>query len=169
MKKYLLTSLAFLFAFQGFCQSVDSADNRPVYLRYPTVPLFTVYKAPDSTAFTRSELKKKTPTIFFIFSPECGHCQHETEMMIKNIDKLKHTQIVMVTYFPFKEMMDFYHVYKIARYPQITMARDAAFFFPEFYKVKNFPSFYVYDKKGNFKEFLEGDVKIDRLLNALNK
>lgn len=76
---------------------------------------------------------------------------------------------MMVTYFPYNEMMDFYHAYKIDQYPQITMARDAAFFFPVYYKVKNFPSFYVYDKKGDFKEFLEGDVKIDTLLNALNK
>lgn len=168
LNKYFLLPIAFLFSLQAFCQSAGTEDNRPVYLRYPTVPLFTVYQAPDSTAFTRDNLKKK-PTIFFIFSPECGHCKHETEMMLKNINKLKHVQILMITYFPYEEMMDFYKAYNIKDYPQITMARDPKFFFPTYFQVKNFPSFYIYDKKGNFKEFLEGDIKIDTLLNALNK
>lgn len=167
MVKYLLfVSLCFVFSSGIFAQSTNG-DDQPVYLRYPTIPQFTIYQAPDSTAFTRDDLKKKTPVIFFVFSPECSHCKHETEMMLANIDKLKHTQIVMVTYLPYSEMMDFYKHYQISKYPQITMGRDAKFFFPVFFKIKNFPSFYIYDKKGNFKQFLEGDVKIETLVNAL--
>jgi thiol-disulfide isomerase/thioredoxin len=154
----------FSIGLQGFCQLDSTA---PVYLRFPTIPQFTVYKAPDSAAFTKTDLQKKEPAIFMIFSPECEHCQHETEALLANIDKFKHTQILMITYLPYEEMLSFYKKYKIADYPQITMARDTKFFFPVFFKVRNLPSIFVYDKKGDFKKNFEGSVKIDSLAAVL--
>ncbi len=166
MKKLLFFLCAWLLAASASAQN-NTNEEKPVYLRFPTVPQFTVFKAPDSTKFTREDLKRNKPTIIFVFSPECGHCQHETEMMIKNMDKLKGLQILMVTYLPYNEMIDFYNNYKLSRFSNITVARDAAFFFPVYYKVRNFPSFYIYDKKGNFKQFLEGDISIDKIVDAL--
>ena len=73
----------------------------------------------------------------------------------------------MITYLPYEEMIAFYKKYKIADYPQITMARDTKFFFPVFFKVRNLPSIFVYDKKGDFKKNFEGSVKIDSLSAVL--
>lgn len=164
-KIFILFVLAFI-SCSGFSQK-DSTQEKPIYLRFPTIPEFTIYKAPDSTAFTRNDLRKKRNTIFMIFSPDCEYCQHETEMLLKNIKEFKNTQIVMITYLPYKEMIKFYHIYKIADYPQITMARDTRFFFPVFFKVRNLPSLFVYDMKGNFKKAFEGDVKPETLLTEL--
>lgn len=143
----------------------DTADA--IYLRFPVIPKFTVFKAPDSTAFSREDLHKNKPVVFMIFSPDCEHCQHETEALLANMDKFKNAQIVMVTYLPYNEMIDFYKNYKIADYPQIVMARDTQFFFPVFFKVRNLPSIFVYDKKGNFEKNFEGSVKIDSIAEAL--
>jgi hypothetical protein len=157
-----LKYLFFLFAatiisYSGFSQNVDSIDNRPIYIRFPTIPEFTIYKAPDSTAFSRDNLHKR----------KAGHCQHETDMLLQDINKFKNTQIVMVTYLPYDEMMKFYKIYHIANYPQITMGRDSKFFFPVFFKIQNLPSIFVYDKKGNFKKKFEGDVKPESILAEL--
>lgn len=164
-KIFILFALTFI-SYAGFSQP-DSAKEKPIYLRFPTIPEFTIYKAPDSTAFTRNDLKKNKNTLFMIFSPDCEYCQHEIEMLLKDIDKFRNTQIVMITYLPYNEMIKFYHIYKIANYPQITMARDTKFFFPVFFKVQNLPSLYVYDKKGDFKKAFEGDVKPDTILAQL--
>ena len=163
LKKIFFSALFIVISFFGFCQDDTTTA---VYKRFPTIPSFTVFKAPDSTAFTKEDLKKKE-TIFMIFSPDCEHCQHETEALLANINKLKNTQIVMITYLPYNEMMAFYKNYKIADYPQITMARDTKFFFPVFFKVRNLPSIFVYDKKGNLKKNFEGSVKIDTIAEAL--
>lgn len=164
-KPAILFALVFI-SLSVFSQK-DTVIEKPIYLRFPTIPEFTVYKAPDSTAFTRNDLHKKTNTVFIIFSPDCEFCQRETQMLLKNINKFKNTQIVMITYLPYNEMLKFYHIYKIAEYPQITMARDTKFFFPVFFKVRNLPSLFVYDKKGNFKKAFEGDVKPDSILAEL--
>lgn len=119
----------------------SQADNdAPVYLRFPSIPQFTIYRAPDSTAFSREDLQKMKRVLFMVFSPDCEHCQHETEELLANIKKFKNIQIVMITYLPYEEMIAFYKNYKIADYPQIIMARDTKFFFPVFFKVKNLPS-----------------------------
>lgn len=163
--KNIFAFLAFtFFCINGFAQA---DEEKAVYLRFPTIPQFTVYKAPDSTAFSREDLKKKKEVLFMVFSPDCDHCQHETEELLANIQKFKNTQIVMITYLPYEEMMAFYKKYKIANYPQITMARDTKFFFPVYFKVKNLPSIFLYDKKGNFKKSFEGSVKIDSIAAEL--
>ena len=158
MKKLFILPVFLFFCTVAFSQEDSTA---PVYQRFPTIPQFTVFKAPDSTSFTRDDLKKNKPVVFMIFSPDCEHCQHETEKLLANIDKFKTAQIVMVTYLPYDEMMAFYRSYKIADYPQITMARDTKFFFPVFFKVRNLPSIFVYDKKGNLKKNFEGSVDTD--------
>ncbi|HEY9343640.1 MAG TPA: redoxin domain-containing protein [Hanamia sp.] len=166
MKNLFSLLACILISYSGFSQAPPTEET-PVYLRFPTIPQFTVYKAPDSTTFTRESLKKRTPTVFFIFSPDCEHCQHETEALTKDIKKFKNAQIIMVTHLPYAEMMSFYKKYKIANYPQITMARDAKFFFPVFFKVRNFPSIFVYDKKGNLKKGFEGSVKLEDIVAEL--
>ena len=164
MKKiFFLLAISFLFL-KGFSQ-VNTAEEVPVYLRFPTVPQFTLYNISDSVAFTREDLKKNTATVFFVFSPDCEHCQHETENLKKNIKMFKNAQIVMVSYLPWEEIKKFYAEYNISDYPQITMARDTKFFFPVFYKVRNLPSIFVYDKKGNFKKAFEGSVKLNDIVN----
>ena len=167
LKKLIILFAGILISLSGFSQSADTVDTRPLYIRFPNFPQFTIFKAPDSTAFTRDDLQKRKNTVLIIFSPDCSHCQHETEALTKNIDKFKNTQIVMVTYLPYDEMMKFYKVYKIAKYPQITMGRDTKFFFPVYYKVQNLPSIFVYDKKGEFKKAFEGSVKIEDVLEEL--
>ena len=164
MKKIFSLSALLFICLAGFTQADSTA---PVYLRFPTIPQFTIYKAPDSSAFSRNDLQKKKPVIFMIFSPECEHCQRETQALLADIEKFKNAQIVMVTYLPYDEMVAFYKNYKIANYPEITMARDTKFFFPVFFKIKNLPSIYVYDKKGDFKKSFEGSVKIDSIAEVL--
>lgn len=102
-----------------------------------------------------------------IFSPDCEHCQHETEMILADIKKFKDAQIVMVTYLPYQDMIVFYKNYKIANYPEITMARDTKYYLPQFFKVRNLPSIFVYDKKGNFKKSFEGSINPDLISDQL--
>ncbi len=164
MKKIFISAITLFIGHLSFSQ-VDS--TKPVYLRFPTIPQFTIYNASDSTTFTRDNLQKRKPTVFIIFSPDCEHCQHETEALIANIDKFKDAQIVMVEYLAYDEMVKFYKNYKIADYPNIIMGRDAKFYLPMFFKVESLPAIYVYDKKGKFKQAFSGSVKMDKIAAAL--
>jgi thioredoxin-related protein len=146
--------------------TLAAQTDSALYLRFPVVPPFNLYKAPDSTKFTKNDLKKKKKTLLIIFSPDCDHCQHETKAITAAIDKFKKIQIIMATYMPYQQMMQFYADYNIAAYPNITMGWDKTFFLPPYFKLKSLPFMALYDKKGNLIRVYEGNVTIEKLVEA---
>lgn len=125
----------------------DSAD---IYRRFPTVPVFSLTKVPDSTRFTKDELAKKKATIFILFNPFCDHCKHGTDDLKANIELFKEVQIVMASPTDFAYLKKFYEDYKLADYSNIIIGRDPSNYFGTFFNVQSIPAIFVYDKKGNF-------------------
>jgi thioredoxin-related protein len=166
MKRSLLFLTSFFIFYTAFSQTSESKNITPKYISNPYITEFTVYKAPDSTLFTNENLRKKEATLIMIFSPECGHCQNETKELIKNIDHFKNTQILMVTWLPYTEMMSFYHDYKIAQQPQITMAWDKKDFFLPYYRVQMYPQLVVYDKNGKYVNSFSGSINLEDVWKA---
>ena len=154
-----------------FCFSQTSASNgaTPAFISNPAIPGFSLYQAPDSTVFTNEDLHKRKPTVIMIFSPECGHCQHATTLLLQNISHFKNAQILMTTWLPYSEMLAFYKKYKIADYPQITMAWDKKDFFLPYYRVQMYPGLVVYDKKGKYVKSFNGDVNMKEVWEAMGE
>ncbi len=163
MKKILLAIILLV----GFQQVEAQSDSIPVYKRFPLIPVFTIMTAPDSIKFTKDDLKKKKPTLIILFSPDCSHCQVATKDLLKNIELFKKVQIVMVSSFDFSHIKKFYEDYKIADYPNISMGRDGSYYLGTFYKIKSFPSLFLYNKKGKFVQSFEGDIKMETIAEAL--
>jgi thioredoxin-related protein len=158
----MLTLLCAICMFGAIAQT-----DTPAYKKYPSVPPFTLLQA-DSTLFTKNDLKKQ-PTIIMYFSPTCDHCQHQWADMVKRKEDLQQFQIVMATYQPFEEMAEFYEKEQIASYPNIHVGRDEKYFLPPFYRMQSLPYLALYDKQGNLITTFEGNVKIDKLLDAFKK
>ena len=169
MKRFLIVLTCLFVSYAGFSQTNAKPDNTPEYIKTPTIPDFTVYTAPDSTVFTNLDIKKNKPTLLMIFSPECGHCQNTTRELEKYIDHFKNAQILMVTWLPYTEMMAFYHNYKIAEYPQITMAWDKKDFFLPYYHVQMYPDLVVYNKHGKYVNSFSGEIKMEDVAKALGE
>jgi thioredoxin-related protein len=150
----------------GFTQ-VDSTTAP--YLRFPNFPPVKLLM-PDSTSFfTKDELSKKSAVMLMLFNPECDHCQHETEEIIKNIDRFKNIQIVMATSMPFISMKEFMEKYKLAAYKNITVAQDTHYFLPSYYMIRNLPFLAFYNKKKELISVFEGSMPIEKALEELKK
>jgi thioredoxin-related protein len=141
-------------------------DTSLIYLRFPTIPPFKLTKVPDSTVFTKDNLKKKKPTIIMVFSPDCEHCQEMTKQITANIHLFKKAQIVMATPLEFSYVKNFYDDYKIADYPTITMGRDPGYFLGTFYKVRSFPAIFIYNKKGQLVNWFTGEVELKKIVDS---
>ena len=155
-----------LIFFINICKGQSDSTNAP-YLKFPKIPAFTITNVADSARFSDRDLKKNLNTIFIIFNPDCEYCQHETIDLLKNIEKFRNTQIVMVSYMPYEMIRQFSKQYKIASYPIITIGKDDKYFFLKFFNLKIMPSTFVYDKEGNFKKAFNQRVDMDPLLNEL--
>jgi thioredoxin-related protein len=164
MKRNLF--LMVLFTSIGFA-AFSQEDTTLLYLRFPTVPPFSIIKAPDSIKFTKDDLQKKKPVMIMIFNPDCEHCQHETRELIAHMDLFKKVQIIMTSPLEYYYIKKFYDDYKIADYPNIIMGRDPGYYFGTFFHIRYFPAIFLYDKKGNFVGQFDGSVPVEKIAAAL--
>ena len=160
----------FLFILVGSLQSsyAQSDSLKAPYLRFPTFPPVKLL-LPDSTYFTKESLDKKSNIMLMLFSPQCEHCQHETEQLVRQIDRFKKIEIIMATFMPFDSMMAFREKYGLAKFKNITVAHDYQYFLPAFYNIHNLPYFAFYNRKKELISAFEGAIPLDKALQELEK
>lgn len=161
MKNFLLFTLCLFVTVTAFSQS-----TQPPYKANKSLPAFELEQV-NNTKFKTSNLKKNVPTIIMFFSPGCDHCIHQFEDMQKRMKDLKAYHIVMATYQPLEELAEFNKKYQVAKYPNIVTGRDANYFLPPFYEIRNFPYFAFYDKTGKLKGTFEGNMSVDNIIKKL--
>src|SRR5438477_8536988 len=95
VKKIFLYLLSLGITISCFSQ-VDSTVLPP-YKRSRLVPAFDLLMTDSVSHYTRNDLPSSKPVLIILFDPNCDHCQHETEEILKNIDSLRNIEIVMAT------------------------------------------------------------------------
>ncbi|HQV06665.1 MAG: redoxin domain-containing protein [Chitinophagaceae bacterium] len=163
--------LIFLFSFIGFSilsQAQTDADISPSQ-RFKLFPQAKLLLADSVHFFTKSDLKKNKPVMMIVFNPDCGHCQHETEALLKVIDKFKGIQIIMATMAPLYEMNQFVKDYKLDQYKNITVAKDVSYYLPTYYKIYNLPFLAFYDKKFNLISDFSGTMPMADVLKVFGR
>ena len=152
-----------MFQLTGILLFAQTDATLPPYKRFTSFPPVKLIK-PDSTVFDKSELPKKNAVMLMLFNPQCSHCQHETEEMIKNIDDFKKIQIVMSTTMDYDSMVAFIEKYELSQYPNIIVGRDIHYFLPSFYKISNLPYLAFYSKNKELISTFEGALPIPQIL-----
>ena len=141
----------------------------PPYKRFPTVPPFKLLEIDSTTYFTKYDLKINETVLIVLFNPDCDHCKHEIEEIIKNMDEFKNIQIVLTTMMPFDLMKSFYEKYDLQKFANVTVGKDVQYILPSFYQIKFMPYLAMYDKKGNLLTTFEGTMKMEDLVNVFKK
>jgi hypothetical protein len=77
--------------------------------------------------------------MLMVFNPQCEHCQHETDELLKHMDWFKNTTIVMATSMPYDSMMNFRERYNLATHSNIILGQDDQYFLYSFYAIRNLP------------------------------
>ncbi len=168
MMKKLFTLTAFLLVITPVFSQGETKPEPP-YKRFPTYPPVKLM-LPDSVSFySKDDLPKKSPVMLMLFSPDCDHCQHETEQIIQNIDKFKGIRIVMATMQPFDSMMAFREKYQLARFSNIVVAHDNKIFLPAFFNIRSLPFLAFYNRKKELISVFEGTMKVEKMLEELKK
>jgi peroxiredoxin len=146
--------------------AIVGSDSLAPYQKSPTIPPFSI-QTPDSSWFSKANLQPKKQTLILYFSPDCGHCQLETEEVLTKIKDLSNLQIVMVTSRPFEDMVRFADHYKISRFPGIKIGTDPSRMVTQFYEVKFTPFSALYDKKGLLVKVYEKGIDMSELIGLV--
>lgn len=164
--KYLFTAL-FLFCIGG--QVSAQSGDMPPFMKTKKLPTFNLLLTDSTTWFTHEQLAKRDFTIFVYFSPDCGHCQTEAKTMVENMDSLKHTNLIWVSYRDMKDIRSFEEAYGFKKYTNIITARDPSYGIPSFFQVRYTPYVAVYNRKGDYINAYEGGVEMPELLQLLRE
>lgn len=140
----------------------------PPYKKNPTIPQLKLLKV-DSSSITRESLHKDQNLLIMYFSPKCEHCIAQWKEMTMRMNDLKDYQIVMATYQPMEEMVEFYNTNHMDTYKNILVGRDTQFALPPFFSINSLPYFALYDKKGHLITTFEGNVKVDTLIKSFKQ
>lgn len=141
-------------------------DTPAPYLKDPYIPSFTI-QMPDSKWFSKADLQPGRPNLILYFSPDCGHCQLETEELLSKMKEFNNLQIVMITSRPFEDMKNFAEHYMIKRFPAITIGTDPARLVTSFYDVRFTPFSALYDKKGKLIKVYEKQIDMKEMASLV--
>lgn len=98
--------------------------------------------------FTYQDLKKNTPTVLVYFSPTCDHCKHFMDALMRNENRLKNKQIILITYQPVNEIKAFDESYNIATKPYFKIGTEGlTFIVQKYYNIQKFPYIVLYNKQ----------------------
>ena len=131
------------------------------------LPEFKIFTTPDSTGFTNDQLKKGKPVLLMFFSPDCDHCQKETKELLAYKQELKGIQIVMASPASYSLIKAFYQDYNIASMPNVKMGQDLNYSLGSKYRLRTYPSLFVYDAAGKLAKAFVGNVGVPAILDAV--
>ena len=166
MRKYILLLFLTPFCLAAISQ-VDTAEA--TYKKsssFPDVKLLL----PDSVSYyTKEDIPGNTAVMLILFNPTCEHCLHETEEILKNIDRFSDKEILMVTSMPFDSMRVFREKYKLAQYKNIVVAQDTHFFLISYFMIHRLPFLAFYNRKKELISVFDGSMPVDKALEELSK
>ncbi|MEO8852730.1 MAG: redoxin domain-containing protein [Ginsengibacter sp.] len=130
-----------------------------------TIPQFTFITIKHQT-FTKQNISDTIGNVIIqLFSPDCEHCQYMAQSFVKNKEKLKDEEIIMVT--PFGDsssVVKFSRDYGLDSLPNVHLLLDTHADFFKIFGASLVPSFYVY-KNNKLVKSIKGETKIENLLN----
>lgn len=108
------------------------------------------------------------PAVLIYFSPDCDHCQHFTEALLKNYTVISNKQVVMVTFQAMDMVRDFEKKYKLATYPNIKIGTEGtSYLVQKYYQIRSFPYIAMYDKTGKLVKIYEGEQPYAEIFKTL--
>lgn len=110
------------------------------------LPAFNLMLTDSSTIINTGDIPRGEPTLLMYFSPDCEHCHHTTQEMLRKIDSLKEVHIYLLTPMPFDELRKFSKQYNLDKYRNITVGNDYQFAFYRAFKPSSIPYIVIYDK-----------------------
>jgi thiol-disulfide isomerase/thioredoxin len=118
--------------------------------------------------FSAKDLSKDKPVIIIYFAPDCEHCQALMNEILTKIQNFKKAQVVMVTFKPVNEVIDFENHYQTAKYPNIKVGIEIPiFFFKNFYNLQNTPFTALFSKQGKLIISYQKETPVDDLIKHL--
>jgi len=136
-----------------------------------TVPPFNMILTDGVTYYNASNIDNSKPLMIVYFDPECQHCQHFTQELMKNIKKFSNVQIVMICDAPgIPPVKKFVADLGLASYSNIKVGTEGIYRATmNFYHVDVTPFTALYNNKQELIKYYRDIPQIHELVVQLSK
>lgn len=160
--------LIFTFAILFSCTSGKDEKNKEqasvpepsTVNEYPPLTLTLV----NGEQVAARELQGKN--VFFLFQPDCSHCQEEAAQVAQRLDDFKNYSLYFISSAPMEQISAFAHTYELADKGNVKFAWASTEGVLAHYGAIRTPSVYIYSD-GALKKSFNGQTDIENILNAL--
>ena len=129
-----------------------------------TTPVFSFLTINQRTFSNKDIDIDKSRIIINHFSPNCEHCQYMASEFIKDSQKLKDVQVLMITSADSASAKKFSNDYKLSLLSNIIILRDTNYQFQKTFGTGLVPSFFIYEHNKLVKKVI-GETKIENLID----
>jgi len=133
------------------------------------VPPFDLLLPDSTTVFNTSQIPRGKPVVLIYFSPDCEHCQQQTQDILNKIDSLNEVNFYFITNDPFDRLKIFNKYYKLYKYKNIMLGRDINFSFIKYFKPTGTPYLIVYNQRKVLRAVFGQETKATRLIQFMNE
>lgn len=122
----------------------------------------------NGKTYSTTNLSKNKPTVLIYFAPDCEHCQVLIKAFFKKIAEFKNTQVLMVTFKPVNELVDFEKSFKTHSYSNVHVGAETnPLYLQAFFNLQKTPFTALYDKDRNLLVSYKKDTTVDELIKQL--
>ncbi len=116
-------------------------------------------------SFSNKDIDNTKPRIIINhFSPTCEHCQYMAIEFLKDSQKLKNVQILMITSADSLSAANFNNDYKLSLLPNIEILRDTNYQFQKLFGTGVVPTFFIYEQNKLIKN-IKGETRLENLID----
>ncbi len=137
-----------------------------------SIPDFKFYKVKSGIGFSKADIPAGKNSVFILFDPSCGHCQHEAGLLAKNYAKIKDVNLYFISMNDPALMASFLETFgkELVDKPNVEVLYDRnQEFIQKFHVPQQFPANYVYGADGQLKNSWDGEKEIGFVLAEFNK
>lgn len=167
MRQLILATIVSILSIASYAQE-QTADTLP-YIKYPVLPTFDILNLDSSKTFSTYDIPEGRPIVMVFFSPDCSHCVHLGQEIVKHKEDFKKTRIYMATPMSLPATEKYADSTGLSQMKNVMIGKDHRFFCISFYGLKSFPFVAVYNGKKKLIEGFPGTFEIEDVIKAVER
>lgn len=119
---------------------------------------------PRKAVMTNEDFDNGANLFVMMFNPTCAHCEDETKMLGKNIDKFKRSKIILMAKPLMRPYMpDFAKAFHVFEHEPMYLGTDSTNFIDNCFLYQSLPQMNIYGHDRKLLKIYTGEVSIDTL------
>ena len=124
------------------------------------------FKTIEGKTFKSAEIRSG-PVLLIYFNPDCEHCQFLIDDLLKNIDYIKDSKVIMISNADENTTVSFLKDRLNGNYNRIAVLVDDSLSFEDHFGKRKVPSVFIYNDELKLVKSFSGEVRSETLIKYL--